>query len=143
MDQREVLKNELQAIITASKPFVKRLRERNSHIQAGHFTNLSIQSRKLAERNDMLLPTYRRYVDRMIEEFNYQVSLAYDKHPDLKKLVKRSSKVLDDPKEPTKALKVSITLPVHEWLFVDESIKNGFAQSRSEYFRKLHISRRR
>jgi hypothetical protein len=60
----------------------------------------------------------------MIEEFNYQVSLAYDKHPDLKKLVKRSSKVLDDPKEPTKALKVSITLPVHEWLFVDESIKN-------------------
>ncbi|GFZ92585.1 hypothetical protein GCM10008018_43800 [Paenibacillus marchantiophytorum] len=82
MDQRQALRNELQAIITAAKPFVKRLRERSSHIHAGHFTNVSMRSMKLVARNDMLLPTYRRYVDRMVEEFNYQVALAYEKHPD-------------------------------------------------------------
>lgn len=31
MDQRQALHNELQAIIAACKPFVKRLRERSTH----------------------------------------------------------------------------------------------------------------
>jgi hypothetical protein len=50
-------------------------------------------------------------------------------------------RILNEPREPTKSIKVSITLPAYEWNFVDESITNGFAQSRSEYFRKLHMAK--
>ena len=142
MDQRLALRNELDAIITASRVFVKRLRNRNAHILAAQFTNIGMRSRKLKDRNDLLLPTFRRQVERMIAEFEFQVSVAYDKFPDLKKLPKRSQEALDGSQEPNTTLKVSITLPAHEWLFIDESIKNGASHSRSEYFRKLHMKKR-
>lgn len=77
MEQRSLLVNELQAIITASRLFVKRLRSRSAHIHAGHFTNLSMKAQKLSERSDMLLPAYGRQVDRLRAEFDYQVELAY------------------------------------------------------------------
>ncbi|WP_438432736.1 hypothetical protein [Gorillibacterium sp. sgz500922] len=107
MDQRILLRNELDAIITASRSFVKRLRDRNAHILAAQITNIGMRSRKLKTRHDLLLPTYRVQVGRLL------------------------------------TLKVSITLPAHEWLFIDDSIKNGSALSRSEYFRKLFMSKKR
>lgn len=139
MEQRNQLHLELEAIITASKLFVKRLRNRGAHIHAGYFTNLSIRSMKFIKHDDMLLPAYRRHVERLRSEFEYQVELAYERFPELKKAPKRSTRVSGDAKEPTKSIKVSITLPAYEWTVIDEIIKNGIALSRSEYFRKLHV----
>lgn len=100
MDQRDVLRNDLQAIITASRSFVKRLRVRNANILAAQFTNIGIRSRKLHDRNDLLLPTYRRQVERLTAEIDFQVEIAYDKHPDLKKTPRRSQRITDSLRSP-------------------------------------------
>ncbi|WP_141502920.1 hypothetical protein [Paenibacillus luteus] len=141
--QRDQLRSELKAIITASKLFVKRLRNRSAHIHAGHFTNLCMKSMNLMKRDDMLLPGYRRHVDHVKSEFDYQVELAYERFPDLKKASKRTTTVSGESKEPTKSVKVSITLPEFEWVVIDEIIKAGSVLSRSEYFRKLHSKSQR
>jgi hypothetical protein len=40
-------------------------------------------------------------------------------------------------------LKVSITIPLEEWEYIDQHIiGQGHASSRSEYFRRLHLAQR-
>jgi hypothetical protein len=138
--ERDLLQNELMGIYNASVSLVKRLRRRGAHVLAGQFTEIAMQSSKLRDRRDLLLPTYRRSVARIRKHFESAVVLSNDQFPSIFVLDAQPNYVTE--KEITKTIKVSITLPIAEWDLIDHLISHGSVQTMSEYFRKLHIEKR-
>ncbi|MEF2244390.1 hypothetical protein [Paenibacillus sp. IITD108] len=143
MDPREMLISELQAIYTACTPFVKQTRRLGAHLMAAKFTNISIAARSLQNRNDYLLPTYRRKVEKIRKEYDVQVELMLATYPTLQKSVTPSTSTnINGVNEPTISRKISITLPAVEWQLIDNIIDSGMPRSFSEYFRRLHMAKR-
>lgn len=138
LNPREMLRDELKGIYNASTSLVKRLRRRGSHVIAGRFTEIALKASKLHERNDLLLPTYRRRTFAIRESFEAAVKEANSLYPAIFIYEPRSSHV--EEREVTKTVKVSITLPIAEWDYIDHILMNGGdLKNRSEYFRNLHF----
>lgn len=141
VNARLKLDDELNNIIMLTQTYVKRLRKLRSNVFANQFVSIGMNARRLLSRTDLLIPVYRRRVESLKQDFEKVISEVNDRYPGL---------IPDSPARPTKkehdrteTVKVSITLPAGEWAVIDLLISNGFAKSRSAYFRKLHTDQRR
>lgn len=134
------LRSRLQAIYITTRRFVKQLRRINAHIMAGRFVNLGMQAGKLADRRDLLLPTYRRQVDRIQQQLEDLMNEGHQHYPSIIKLEKDAPlpDPADNPTQLTQTRRVSITLAADEWSIIDHRLSNGSIKSMAGYFRDLH-----
>lgn len=97
-------------------------------------------ARKLSERRDMLLPTYRRQVKRRHAEFDHLVAQANEQFPGIFVMADHHSPVVIE-QDSSLAVRVNVTMPVAEWDLIDSLIASGKAKSRADYFRQLHYAK--
>lgn len=138
-DQRFIIVSRLQAIVTASRQLVKRLkRMRASLVITARFVNLSIQAESLQKRTDYLLPTFRRYAEKIEFDFEHAVQEVSAAYPNLGSELPPSDQLAAPIVESTKTVRVSITLRSEDWTMIDYYVRSGHVDSYAAYFRRLH-----
>lgn len=138
MDQRNLLNERLLAIVTASRTLVKRLkRVKASHVLTAQFVNIGMSAMSLLQRTDYLLPTFRRYVMQLEQQYDRAVQEVQERYTDLGQELPPTEQIAAPMPERTKTVRVSITLREDDWRLIDYYIRNGHVKSYAAYFRRL------
>lgn len=138
MNQREQITLHLDAIVTASTSIVKRLKRLGARqVMTAQFVNLSVAAMKLKQRQDYLLPTYRRYAVKLEEQFDRAMQDVHNRYPDFVQQLPPSDVLPAPTSERTKTIRVSLTLREEDWELIDSYIGQGHVKTYAGYFRRL------
>lgn len=132
--------SELLEIIKGARLIVKRLHKRQAFVMAERFEQVSRLAVRLCERRDLLLPAYRAEIMRLHHRYSRLLQEAGDRYPGvIRRRAPPVPKKAVLPPMPSESRTVHITLPGDQWLLISERIAAGYARSKADYFRQLHI----
>lgn len=138
LNSYEVHRQKLIAIYTDGPTYVKQLRELQANRLADRLVVTIMDAIRLADRHGRFsVFVYARRVNRLLENYHAIVAEAFALYPALAHIVpdKRNA-------PPTRTVKVSITLRVDHWDYIDSLIAGKHFKSRGHYFRHLYDRKR-
>lgn len=131
---------DLQQLVIKARHVMLRLRELRALALAQRMQLVVSVAVALYHRRDALQRhPYRQRYAWLIVEAPAALSAAETAYPGITVLPPAAPAARPDKR---RTVRVSITMDADQWRLVDRSIRKGYARSRADYFRRLHLDKR-